>query len=278
MKMAVENEKSTQSSRQKRINHIRIISRAALSVYFAVSIPLRFTFIPDYTILDFDIYGIYIALDLLCSIFLLVDTITEYWEYQKTRVAPVENEIMLTRIQREAAEHQRTLRESQTRFVLGILTSVPLEYVTLMIPQAKQATIYLTINKLLTVYYLPSFIQDLSILIEVNGIIRSIGLQRAWELFFVMALAGHWCCCGFYFVAKMEAIHGDQITWAENLGLIKHSRGGGVEMSTSVPEAYIQSLYWAYITMVNTGTQQLVCLHLPLEKSSDQRLCPHLNT
>ncbi len=252
--MQVEDNQIQLSERQRAL-HIRIISRTILSIYLAVSVPLRFAFIPEYEI-DFDVYGIYIVLDLLSSLFFLIDSIFIFQYHRKARVAPSANDEIFGPNERSVSERQRTLRQSQIRLIVGIVSSLPLEYMTFLISTGTNSTIYFTINKIIVVSYLPGHIEDLSILIELNGIIRSIGLQRAWKLFFVMALAGHWCCCGFYFVAKVEAMFGDDLTWAEDLDLFKHVHdgGGGIEMTTSVAEAYIQSLYWAYITMVSNSS------------------------
>ena len=246
---------SIQSWRWRKFHRTRIVSRAILSVYLAVTIPLRYAFIPYYEI-DFQLYGVYIVLDLVSSFFFLVDSISIFRNFQKARVTPTENEAFIEH-PTSISERQRKLRQSQAKLVAGVISSLPLEYVTILFQSTKDFTVYLIVNKFIVVLYLPGHIEDLSVLIEKEGIIRSIGLQRAWKLFFVMALAGHWCCCGFYFVAKMEAIYGDDLTWAEDLDLFKYIQGGGIEMNTSVSEAYIQALYWAYITMVNIQSRPL---------------------
>ena len=250
--MTVDND-SIQTWRWRKFHRIRIVSRPILSLYLAVTIPLRYAFIPYYEI-DFQLYGVYIVLDLFSSLFFLVDSISIFLNFQKARVTPAENEAFLEH-PTSVSDRRRKLRQNQVKLVAGIISSLPLEYVTLLFQNTKNLTVCLIVNKFIVVSYLPGHIEDLSVLIEKEGIIRSTGLQRAWKLFFVMAIAGHWCCCGFYFVAKIEAIGGGDLTWAEDLGLFKYVQGGGIEMTTNISEAYIQALYWAYITMVNTHSR-----------------------
>ena len=116
------------------------------------------------------------------------------------------------------------------------------------------------LNKCVRLILLPDYIKDVSLFLELRESINYFGAHRAWILFFTMALAGHCCSCVFFWIAKNEALKGDGITWPEDLGLLSiinpelnlsQTSHRYIEMRVSIFEAYIQSLYWAYITMVS---------------------------
>eukprot|EP00592_Proboscia_alata_P010539 CAMPEP_0194364498 /NCGR_PEP_ID=MMETSP0174-20130528/12409_1 /TAXON_ID=216777 /ORGANISM="Proboscia alata, Strain PI-D3" /LENGTH=2019 /DNA_ID=CAMNT_0039138563 /DNA_START=856 /DNA_END=6918 /DNA_ORIENTATION=- len=87
-----------------------------------------------------------------------------------------------------------------------------------------------------------------------------------------MALAGHWCGCAFFFVAKHEALKGNVSTWPQAAGMYNVystnendgiSPSFSLEMHSSISQCYLKSLYWAYITMITTGFGDIVPLSIP---------------
>ncbi len=237
-----------------RPNHLLVVLRALLGIYLAVTVPLRFAFIPEYRV-NTSSYVVFVVLDLLCATFFLIDTMYTFCRDNGSKVIPEQNNLNDASHSHLLTERLRSWRNSQSQFLVSILSCLPFEYVTLSdlgLGGRSISTNYFLLNKFIRVLYLPSYMEDFSVLLEMRGTIRSIGLQRAWKLFFIMAMAGHWCCCGFYFVAKIEAIYGRDFTWVEELDLIQTTDEMNITLSVSVFEAYIQALYWAYITMVRT--------------------------
>ena len=133
-------------------------------------------------------------------------------------------------------------------------------------------TIFLMLNRCFIIFKLSLYIEDFADFLDDRGFIKNIGMQRSWKLFFAMAIAGLWCCCGFFMVGKIEAMNrrvcevggtSYSLTWPEVLGLFKvldfhddlSSSGTNdvntLQKLTSIAVAFIQSLYWAYITMVS---------------------------
>ena len=83
----------------------------------------------------------------------------------------------------------------------------------------KNVANYLMINRLLRMFYLPKYLNDLSTVLGRKGYLNNIGIRRTWMLFFTMSHAGHLAMCGFYFVARQEALSGVMLTWPEVPGV-----------------------------------------------------------
>ena len=245
-------------SDSSRLNNIRVLSRCLLSIYNAVTIPLRFAFIPDFEInLSYSYqYGAFIVIDLLSNIFFLIDAIIIFYYDNKVQIEPMHTATSVSH--RGSFIHQGNSYKGRCSLIASIFSCIPLEYVTLMPIGDDMVVNYLIINRVIRIFYIPSYIEDFSFMLEYKGITKSSGIQRAWKLFFIMALAGHLCCCGFFFVAKVEAAYGTELTWIEELELIQSDEDGDIEMLVSVAEAYIQALYWAYITMVSHNEEEFI--------------------
>jgi len=227
-------------------SYFRVILRVILCIYIAVTIPLRLAFIPEFD-LDLKSFGTFLFIDLWSNIFFIFDDVISYQNDAKAQNLPVDNEFS------SIEEESDTTNYSKNRswLVIALFSCLPLEYITLL-PVAKNlVTNYFMINRIIRVISLPNYIGDISKLLEYKGVRRNIGILRAWMLFFIMALAGHLCCCGFFFVAKWTSKHERDFTWVEELELIESTGNGDLNMLASVAEAYIQALYWAYITMVS---------------------------
>ena len=237
-----------------------VILRALLCTYIVVSIPLRLAFIPKHEV---NFSSSFTLLDLISSVFFIFDTFQEYLRLG-SQIVPVALEDW--RVGQSPANltikghpKNKTWWTFRWKFLVSFASVVPFEYVAIFRYAWSVHVNYLLLNKCIRLILLPVYIKDVSMFLEARDSINYIGAQRAWKLFFAMALAGHLCSCGFFWVAKREALEGETVTWAEDLGLfrvrspesstlqISHEY---IELTVSIFEAYIQALYWAYITMV----------------------------
>ena len=116
------------------------------------------------------------------------------------------------------------LKESNERkhnfssLAFSVVSVLPIECVSTFI---KVNNINLLIlNRLLRIALLPGYLSDVSLLLEKNGLVINIRIQRTWQLFVAMALSGHWCACIFFGVAKLEALKGNSFTWPQIIGLV----------------------------------------------------------
>lgn len=253
------------------------VARTIACVYLSVSIPLRIAFLPDFQI-DGNTFSI---LDFFSMALYVMDALRNYYCDRHLWMGAAQ----ITPVWTDAGGRQSTHRSTGMvaeslgagmpktmptwkRPILSLVTStvacLPIEYITLLQQYngVNGLVNYLMLNRILIILRLPKYIEDLADFFEAHGL-KSIGVQRAWKLFFAMALAGHWCCCGFFLAGKMEAIKGGDLTWPENLDLFQihavndagDERGSNaVRLYITVDDvlnAYIQSLYWAYITMVS---------------------------
>ncbi len=268
---------------QHTVDDLFKVARTILCIYLSVSIPLRFAFIPQFGIRIFDQqqtqtqhhHVVFLILDMLSSILFAIDAVRNYksnrrYFLSEVQVAPSNKEYMDSGVKVKARSlRMQSVEQRNPRlwFMISILAVLPLEYITPMLDGQRQGmglANFLLLNRFFIMCHLPKYIEDLAGVLESRGIVKNTGIQRAWKLFFAMAIAGHWCCCGFFLVAKVEAMSGfGGVTWPEDLALFalmnddgantegKEEVGvGSIVMLTSIPTAYIQSLYWAYITMV----------------------------
>ncbi len=248
-------------------NSIFKVARTVACIYLSVSIPLRIAFYPQFQI-AFNIYSI---LDLHATIIFTTDAVRSYYRNKQYWIEAARISPIIIGRNGESACRGTGIAESLctsgipdhipawNRPTLNLLTSIiailPLEYLTLLEQHNgfDGLTNYLMLNRIIIILRLPKYIDDLADFFESHGL-KSIGVQRAWKLFFAMALAGHWCCCGFFLVGKVEANKGGDLTWSEDLDLIQTTdeKSGGIHAPVEdCLNAYIQSLYWAYITMVS---------------------------
>ena len=241
--------------------------RAILCVYLLASIPWRIAFCPDFSLTIQ--YPGFIIIDLLATIFFSYDTLCIaklYWE------SPHQGSIIpttITHIKEPKIKHnrqsfdemlmlkQKRSNRSMWRVLLSCAATIPFEYASILFGGEWLAN-YFMANRLLRLFYLKDYLECLSIVLGKKGHFKNIGVRRTWALFFFMALAGHLCGCGFYYVARKEAENGFVMTWPEIARIYtieskmnsKGSHQAELIMESTLFEAYIKSLYWAYITMV----------------------------
>jgi hypothetical protein len=228
---------------------IRVILRNVLCIYTAVTIPLRFAFIPEFGI-DLSSYGPFLVLDLMSSLYFIVDAISSFCNEDKAvQIAPMED------AEQSSSSHDLPLKAFRKRWydlIVAIFSSLLFEYITIFPALAKSwVPNYLMANRIVRIFYLSDYFEQSILLFERNGVLINSGMQRAWKLFSVMAYTGHVCCCGFFYIAKMQAAYGSEYTWVEELEIIQSNDDGNVELLVSVAEGYVDALYWAYITMVS---------------------------
>jgi len=259
-----------------------ILLFAACNVYFCVTVPLRLAFVPEFCLVCGQNaplsphHAVFVVLDALSTTFFLwraVDILRRV--RSEARVVPIfgeddsrSNAAGISNVKQPQPLQYQWQWQSflSAPFLFAFLSALPLEYVALMFSGSRTSipTNYLLLNRTLMLLDIPRHLSDISFLLEQAGILKNIGLHRAWKLFFAMALAGHWCGCGFYLVAKSQAVRGNPYTWPEEMGIYRANVDGpgSVQMLVDSREAYAQSLYWAYITMITTGFGDIVPLSL----------------
>lgn len=271
------------------------IVRACCCIYLAVSIPLRLAFVSDFSINSKD-HLLFVLFDSMSTVFYTFEIILIFCMSQHSNrcsVVPSETtQLILAKTKKRrtgftvlstARDRNNRIREQQNGssssflmkvtsrqlsdymihwdILVSFLATVPLEYVTIF-TTAKRANFYM-LNRAFRILFLPSYLTDISSILEEQNIITNIGIQRTWKFFFAMALAGHWCGCIFFLVAKGQALsYGSTMTWPQNIGIFQVVTTTNItDSSISVhklqwlqngPQAYIQTLYWAYITMVRS--------------------------
>ena len=247
------------------------VARTVLCGYLAVSIPLRIAFIPEFEVGMNDYkYATFVVIDFVSMILFMIDAFRNYRCNRRVlkhgvQISPVHEDgdyLVGSMVQSSEFVSNTVWRSPILRLVLSILACLPLEYTSLLMDgtgTGTESVNYWMLNRIVIILQLPNYIEDLADYFEARGL-KNIGVQRAWKLFVAMALAGHWCCCGFFLTGKMEAIKGGDLTWPEDLDLFQTVVVQGEEgqalsrsiiMVDNVLNAYIQSLYWAYITMVS---------------------------
>ena len=275
---------SLQPTRQKKSSFSDLIPwcRAILTIYLVSSIPFRFAFLPEFS-LSFSKHPGFVVLDLLATIFFSYETIrlakVTKSLISRSTILPstVDDYSRGDSVGHSLRSHDESVDEemppqrtisSYWRVIFYIISTIPLEYLSIIFLEGW--TNYLLLNRLLRLFYLPKYLRDLSTVLARKGHLNNIGVRRTWLLFFTMALAGHLCACGFYFVAwHQAAVDGVALTWPEVAGIyqITTSTSLGeqqvqVTMISTAPEGYINSLYWAYITMITTAFGDIVPLHI----------------
>ena len=237
---------------------LRVWLRVVVSIYLIATIPWRLSFLPAFNLSRHHVG--FVVLDLLSTLFFSYETAALAKMIRRTRSA---RSVLPTTERGDAlavSEDERNFPNGDVRvrmifLTYSIMATLPLEYLaTIFLPSNE--VVFFLLNRLLRIVCLPAYLRDLSTRLARKGHLTTPGVQRTLLLFFTMALAGHLCGCGFFLVAKTLARGGARMTWPEALGIYSlESAGGGefrIKMESSVPEAYIQSLYWAYITLVTT--------------------------
>ena len=153
------------------------------------------------------------------------------------------------------------------RFLEGGMINVPIDLIAALLGARLGIIRLFLLPRLLRAVELPWRLQTMIQFLEDRSVMRSIGLQRMWKLFFAMWMAGHWAGCGFYIIARntARAGHGwrcggesddgprECTTWPEADGLFAFDASGELVLKRGMLYLYQRSVYWAYITMVTTG-------------------------
>ena len=262
--------------------------RAILSIYLTTSITFRFVFLPKFK-LSLSKYPGFVVSDLLANIFFLYETV-RLAVLTRSLISPIpilphtfepsiKDRVGHSLQSYDESVHFRPRRNiwAYLRVLFDITATLPLEYLSMM-SWGENLTNFLLLNRLLRLFCVSKHITDLSTLLLQKGYMSNIGVRRTWMFLFLMAFAGHFCGCGYYYFAYQDALNGFTLTWPEVAGLYTvvtpHCKAIGrscainveeqveVVMNTTVAEAYITSIYWAYITMITTGLGDIIPMHI----------------
>eukprot|EP00562_Extubocellulus_spinifer_P006383 CAMPEP_0178530078 /NCGR_PEP_ID=MMETSP0696-20121128/32668_1 /TAXON_ID=265572 /ORGANISM="Extubocellulus spinifer, Strain CCMP396" /LENGTH=154 /DNA_ID=CAMNT_0020161823 /DNA_START=25 /DNA_END=486 /DNA_ORIENTATION=+ len=146
---------SSRPIRSKRLQHVRNLTAAVLCTYFAVSIPLRIAFLPDFDLGSRRCLG-YIILDAIANSYFLWETVDILFRSSvEATVVPIDRDgrdgdtiggggenytaAAKSSSSKRCQFHSRALLSVQ--FLLAALSTLPLEYLALLLPSSPSRSV-----------------------------------------------------------------------------------------------------------------------------------------
>ncbi|XP_071851243.1 uncharacterized protein [Apostichopus japonicus] len=146
-------------------------------------------------------------------------------------------------------------------FVFDVLAIIPLDLFCLLFPAKSEARVQMlylfSLNRLIKFWRVPNYIKKLEGDLTVN-----IGTIRMFKFFIYISFFSHWFSCLWYLVACGQTADCQVDLKNQTSNFVFNSKGSSSlespaqstsTSSSTPPEKYIISLYWAAATMTSTG-------------------------
>ena len=131
-------------------------------------------------------------------------------------------------------------------FAYDVLTSLPLDLFAYIAGVRRLRDLaFLRLSRLLSIRYMPEWVQDFINYLDESGIQYSVGIWQSIKMFSLVILLSHLFGCGYFGLAY---IYDFTDTWVEALG---------IEFK-SVEVQYTVSLYWSVYTVTTVGFGNII--------------------